>query len=66
MLYKYFAKINSRQLSFCFVAGLDPASPLFENSEFAISKESDKSIDIIYTDARNFGNKIQNYFTCEI
>ena len=41
----------------CFdVAGLDPASPLFENSPYAINKASAKFVDVIHTDARPFGN----------
>eukprot|EP00105_Crassostrea_gigas_P024960 XP_011445387.1 PREDICTED: inactive pancreatic lipase-related protein 1-like [Crassostrea gigas] len=37
------------------ITGLDPASPLFEDTEFGISKESAKFVDIIHTDARPFG-----------
>eukprot|EP00105_Crassostrea_gigas_P024959 XP_011445385.1 PREDICTED: pancreatic triacylglycerol lipase [Crassostrea gigas] len=37
------------------ITGLDPASPLFEDTDFAISKESAKFVDIIHTDARPFG-----------
>ncbi|XP_048766002.2 pancreatic triacylglycerol lipase-like [Ostrea edulis] len=37
------------------ITGLDPASPLFETSKFAINKESAQFVDIIHTDARPFG-----------
>ncbi|XP_062583599.1 pancreatic triacylglycerol lipase-like [Saccostrea cucullata] len=37
------------------ITGLDPASPLFENSTFAINKGSAQFVDIIHTDARPFG-----------
>ncbi|XP_061177602.1 pancreatic triacylglycerol lipase-like [Saccostrea echinata] len=37
------------------ITGLDPSSPLFEKSQFGITKESAQFVDIIHTDARQYG-----------
>ncbi|XP_061177473.1 pancreatic triacylglycerol lipase-like [Saccostrea echinata] len=37
------------------ITGLDPSSPLFENTNFGINKDSAQFVDIIHTDARKFG-----------
>ncbi|XP_062570333.1 pancreatic triacylglycerol lipase-like [Saccostrea cucullata] len=41
------------------ITGLDPSSPLFENSEYGINKESAQFVDIIHTDARQNGYGMQ-------